>query len=156
MTWGCLSYWPALNGTSLVEWGLEGMQVSLLFVGAVKRKEFHGVFSVLKCSARWYSSVRAKPFPALSLFCQIGAFQAASLCSCQLNQFTENPGLLRRSESITCSAPALPVSAIKAQHPTSPPMHLSHTSPTRRGWALMPSGPLAYLAKAEQVRDPGL
>lgn len=33
----CLSHWPALNGTCPREWGWEGMQVSLAFVGARKR-----------------------------------------------------------------------------------------------------------------------
>lgn len=81
------------------------------FFGAVKRKGFPGVFSVLIHFAQWYSSLKAKHFPGLSLLCQIGAFQGASLCSCQGNKFTENPGPLRTSESITCSAPALPASA---------------------------------------------
>lgn len=116
-------------------------------------------------STPWCSSVRAKhlPWPILNLP-NWSFFKGASLCSCQVNKFTENPGRLKTAESVTCSVSALPLSAtnlaqlesIKAQHPTSPPVHLSHTSPTKRGWALMPSEPLAYLAKAKQVRDAGL
>lgn len=62
MTWGYLSYWPALNETSPGQWGLEGMQVGILSI-CWKSNGFSGIFSVLTHSTQWYSSVRVNYIP---------------------------------------------------------------------------------------------